>query len=115
MYLTAEAVDQTLAYIAGNSGKGSSVVFDYQPPSVIDGTSDLMEVRILRQTTDRLGEPLIFGIGDKDIEGFLATRGFEVIQNLNSKSLKEAYFIGKGQQRKVFPLIAIVSARVRHV
>ena len=114
MYLTAEAVDQTLAYIAGNSGKGSSVVFDYHPQSVIDGITDLREVQILRQTTNRLGEPLIFGIGDKGIEGFLATRGFEVMQNLSSKSLKEAYFIGKGQQRKLFPLISIVSARVRH-
>lgn len=112
MYLPAEAVDQTLAFISGNSGKGSSVVFDYHSQSVIDGTSDLMEVRILRQTTARLGEPLIFGIGDNDIEGFLATRGFEVMQNLSAKSLKEAYFTGKGLDRKVFPLIAIVSAKV---
>ena len=114
MYLTAEAVNQTLAFIAGNSGKGSSVVFDYLFESVVDGTSDLMEVEKLRQTTARLNEPLLFGIREDSIEGFLSSRGFEPVQNLSGKSLKDAYFKGKGQQRKVFPLTAIVSARVRH-
>jgi len=39
MYLTAESVDRTLAFIAGYSGKGSRVVFDYLFESAIDGTS----------------------------------------------------------------------------
>jgi methyltransferase (TIGR00027 family) len=114
MYLTAEAVDQTLAFIEGNSGEGSSVVFDYLFESVVNGTSDLMEAKKLRQTTANLCEPLLFGIREDSIEGFLSSRGFDLVQNLSGKSLKDAYFEGKGQQRKVFPLIAIVSARVRH-
>jgi methyltransferase (TIGR00027 family) len=111
-YLTAEAVDQTLAFIAGNSGKGSSVVCDYLFESVVNDTSDLVEAKKLRQNAARIGEPLLFGIGDNGIEGFLATRGFEVMQNLSSESLREAYFPGKGMHRKVFPLVAIVSAKV---
>ena len=114
MYLTAEAVDQTLASIAGNSGKGSSVVFDYLFESVVDGTSDLTEAKKLRWTTARLHEPLLFGIREDSIEGFLSSRGFDLVQNLSGKSLKDAYFKGKGQQRKVSPLTAIVSARARH-
>jgi methyltransferase (TIGR00027 family) len=113
MYLTAEAVNQTLAFIAGNAAKGSSVVFDYLFESVVDGTSALMEARKLRQTTSRLGEPLLFGIGEDSIKGFLSSKGFEVVQNLSGTVLKEAYFKGNRQQRKVFPLIAIVSAKVR--
>jgi len=114
MYLTAEAVDQTLAFIPANSGKGSSVVFDYLFESVVDGTADLMEVKILRQTTARLREPLLFGIREDSIGEFLSSRGFDLVQNMSGKSLKDAYFQGKGQQRKVFALTAIVSARVRH-
>lgn len=114
MYLTAEAVDQTLAFIAGNSGKGSSVVFDYLFESVVDGTSGLTEAKKLRQTIAQLGEPLLFGIREDSIEGFLSSRGFDVVQNLSGKALKDAYFKGKAQQRKVFPLTGIVSARVRH-
>lgn len=114
MYLTAEAVDQTLAFMAGNSGKGSTVVFDYLYESVVDGTCDLMEARKLRETCVKIGEPMLFGIGDDSIGQFLSTRGFEVLQNLSSKSLKDAYFKGRGQQRNIFPLTAIVSARVRY-
>jgi methyltransferase (TIGR00027 family) len=113
MYLTAEAVDQTLAFIAGNSGQGSSVVFDYYFESVVDGTADLIEVKKLRQTAARVREPLLFGIREDSIGEFLSSRGFDLVQNLSGKSLEDAYFKGKGQQRKVFPLIAIVSARVR--
>lgn len=113
MYLPAESVDQTLAFIAGNSGQGSSVVLDYLFESVVDGTSDLTEAKKLRQTTAQAGEPLLFEIKEASIEEFLSSRGFDVMQNLSAKSLKDAYFKGKGQQRKVFPLIAIVIAKVR--
>jgi methyltransferase (TIGR00027 family) len=114
MYLTAEAVDQTLASIAGNSGEGSSVVFDYIFESVVDGTCDLTEAKKLRWTTARMHEPLLFGIREDGIKGFLSSRGFDLVQNLDGKSLKEAYFKGKAQQRKVSPLTAIAVARVRH-
>jgi len=114
MYLTPGAVDQTLAFIAGNSAEGSSVVFDYLFPSVVDGTADLMEAKILRETAVRIREPLFFGIREDAIAEFLSLRGFDLVQNLSGVSLKDAYFKGKGQERKVFPLTAIVSARVRH-
>jgi len=114
MYLRAEAVDQTLAFIAGNSGKGSSVVFDYSFESVVDGITDSMEVRKLRQTAANLREPLLFGIREDSIGEFLSSRGFDLVQNLSGKSLEDAYFKGKRLHGKVFPLIAIVSARVRH-
>jgi methyltransferase (TIGR00027 family) len=113
MYLTANAVDQTLAFIAGNAAKGSCVVFDYLFESVVDGSSHVMEAEILRRTTTRLDEPLLFGIKEDGIEGFLSSRGFDLVRNLTGPSLKDAYFKGDGQKRKVFPLIAIVSAKVR--
>jgi len=114
MYLRAEAVDQTLAFIAGNSGKGSSVVFDYYFESVVNGITDSMEVMKLRRTAANLHEPLLFGIREDSIGEFLSNRGFDLVQNLRGQSLEDAYFKGKGLHRKVFPLIAIVSARVRH-
>jgi methyltransferase (TIGR00027 family) len=39
MYLNAEAIDATLDYIARGTAPGSSIIFDYIPASVIDGTS----------------------------------------------------------------------------
>jgi len=112
-YLTPEAVDKTLAFIASNSGQGSSVVFDYYFASVVDGTSELYEARKAREVVAEVGEPLLFGINPDKLAGFLSSRGFKLTQNLKSESLKEMYFKGKSQQRKVFPLVAIAVASVQ--
>jgi methyltransferase (TIGR00027 family) len=112
-YLKAEAVDRTLAFIAGSSGPGSCVVFDYLLGSALDGTSGSSAAEKLRKDCARMGEPLLFGIKDNAVGEFLLRRGFSLLQNVNSSLLKDAYFKGKGQRREVFPLEAIASARVQ--
>jgi len=112
MYLTAESVDRTLAFISGYSGEGSCVVFDYLFESAIDGTSKLREAEMMRKHCARLGEPLLFGVKDDAIGELLSSRGFSLLENTAATSLKDAYFKGEGQQRKVFPLAAVACARV---
>jgi methyltransferase (TIGR00027 family) len=114
MYLTAEAVDQTLAFISGHSGQGSCIVFDYLFESAIDGTSGLKEAELMKMHCAKLGEPLRFALKDNAIGQFLSSREFSLLENTDATSLKDAYFKGKGQQRKVFPLAAIACARVEH-
>jgi len=114
MYLTAESVDQTLAFIGGYSGEGSCVVFDYLFESPLDGTSQLKEAEMMRRHCAKLGEPLLFALKYDAVAGFLSSRGFSLIENAAATSLKDAYFKGKGQKRKVFPLAAITCAKVRH-
>jgi methyltransferase (TIGR00027 family) len=112
-YLTADAVDRTLAFIASSSGEGSCIVFDYLFRSALDGAVESREADILRRAAAQVREPLLFGISDNTIEEFLSSRGFSLLENITAKSLKDAYFKGKGQQRKMFPLAAIACAKVR--
>jgi methyltransferase (TIGR00027 family) len=112
MYLTADSVDRTLAFIANYSGEGSCVVFDYLFESALDGTSKLKEAEMMIRHCAKLGEPLLFALRDDAIGVFLSSRGFSLLENAAATSLKDAYFKGKGQQRKVFPLGAVVCARV---
>jgi len=114
MYLTAESVDQTLAFIASYSGEGSCVIFDYLFESALDGTSQLKEAEMMTSHCARLGEPLRFALKDDTIEEFLSSRGFRLLENTAATSLKDAYFKGRGQQRKVFQLGAVLSAMVEH-
>lgn len=114
MYLTAESIDRTLSFIADNSGDGTCVVFDYLYESAVDGSSGLKEAEMMRKKCARLGEPLIFGLKEDAVGEFLSRRGFSLVQNITAKSLKETYFKGKGQQRKVLPLGAVACAGVRH-
>jgi methyltransferase (TIGR00027 family) len=106
MYITAEAVDDTLAFIAKNSGKGSSIVFDYIYKS---GISREARFNRLSKIT---GEREIFGIEEGTIEEFLRQRGFYQIVNANSESLKRIYFTEANQKRVISPVHAIVHAVV---
>jgi O-methyltransferase involved in polyketide biosynthesis len=66
------AVDDTLSFIIGNSGKGSTVIFDYYPQFLADGTSGLETEENIRNYIAMQGEPPLFGINEDDVEAFLS-------------------------------------------
>jgi methyltransferase (TIGR00027 family) len=114
MYLTSDAVDEILALVAGNSGPGSSIYFDYMLQSVLDGRCDLPEAKNVRKGSFRGDgkEAYTFGIEDGTIEDFLSKRGFFQILDMKSEQLKKKYFYGKNQKRKVHALFGYVHAMV---
>lgn len=110
MYLTPSAVDETLAFVLHCSGPGSSIIFDYTYPSVIDGTCPRRESTMWRKSVKRLGENLLFGIEEGTIETFLKQRGFSVARNADHAFLKQQYFTGVNEERLITPIIEIVHA-----
>jgi methyltransferase (TIGR00027 family) len=116
-YLTPESVDETLDFVANNSGGGSSIIFDYFFKSVVDGTSELEESkrwqRVMSGDERRWGEWYTFGIEEGTIDDFLSQRGFCQVVNANGESLRNAYFTGKNRSRLVFRGWATVHAQVR--
>jgi methyltransferase (TIGR00027 family) len=111
-YLTAEAVDGTLAFIAQNSGPGSSIIFDYVYAAVIEGTWKRGEATSVQRYRNITGEGWNFGIERGAVEEFLSRRGFAHVQDADGEFLKNAYFTGINQQRTVAPVYAIVHATV---
>ena len=112
-YITVEAVDETLAFVAKNSGEGSSIIFNYIFQSVVDGTSKLEEAKKWRRQLERYGEPPTFGIEEGTTEEFLSKRGFYQVKNVTGEFLKSAYFKGANQNIEVSPLIGYVHATVK--
>ncbi len=110
MYIPPEAVDETLSFIAKNSGKGSAVIFDYYPESVVDGTCELEVGKNIRDYTRQQGEPLQFGIKEGKVENFLAARGFSQIHNVTSEDYKKMYFHGVNAGRSVCSLLYFAHA-----
>jgi methyltransferase (TIGR00027 family) len=108
-YLTAETVDETLAFIANNSGEGSSVIFDYTYESFIAGR--VKEAEKMIRKAAQLGEPLTFGIEEGTVEEFLGKRGFYQVKDMKAQSLDNIYF--KGTNRKSSPCWAVVHATVK--
>ena len=113
MYMTAHAVDETLAFVVNNSGRGSSIIFNYIYQSVVDGTCELEAAKRHQAAVTRLGEPFTFGIEEGKIEEFLSDRGFCQIKNASPEFLERTYFIGANQGRKVCPYIPTVHATVK--
>ena len=91
MYLEADAVDGTLAFIRSSAAEGSIVVFDYVRASVLRYENTLYGEKDVRGTVARAEEGWIFGIEDGAIEGFLSERGFELLSHYTPSDLEAAY------------------------
>jgi len=113
MYLTPEAVEETLAFVTQNSGKGSSMVFNYIFQSVIDGTSKWEYAEKMRRARERSAEPFKFGIAEGTIDDFLSARGFHQVNNVTGQFFKDAYFKGANQNRKLCCLCGFAHATVK--
>jgi len=111
-YLPAETLDSILAFIAKQSGPQSAVVFDYLPPSVINGTSDRPEVKNSWIEVQRAGEQYRFGLESNELSAFLAQRGFTLKNNVNAPDCKRMYFRGQGLQREITPIFWFAHAIV---
>lgn len=112
MYIPPKAVAETLLFIVENSGKGSAVIFDYYPESVVDGTCKLEIGTNIRNHLIQIGEPLQFGIKEDEIEDFLTQFGFSEIQNVTSEDYKKLYFHGLNKNRDVCELLYFAHAVV---
>ena len=116
-YLTPQAIDSTLAFIAGNSGAGSSVIFDYAFQSLLDGTSELKQLNLLLKAYERVGtaitaEHFLSGFREGTIDNFLLERGFSVKEHVTGEYFEKAYFQGVSQTRELSRLGGIIHATV---
>ena len=111
-YLTAKAVDSTLAFVLAHSGQGSSIIFDYVYASALTAAHKRGEVARMQRYKRFTGEGLVFGIDEGKLDGFLSRRGYTHITNATSQDLKRAYFAGVNQNKPVASIYAIVHARV---
>jgi methyltransferase (TIGR00027 family) len=110
-FLTAEGVDNILAFIANHSRPGSAVIFDYCYNETIRDTSRGYG-KALRQASRVSGEAYLFGIDQGQVEPFLAERGFCDVLDVPLENIKSKYFTGPNAGRVMATGLAIVSARV---
>jgi len=91
MYLSAEAVNDTLEFIRAHSAPGSRVVFDYIYASVLRQENRFYGEREIFKTVSTAGEGWTFGLEDNEIGPFLTARGFEIIARHTSSELEKLY------------------------
>jgi len=93
MYLTAAAVDETLACVSRHSGPGSSIVFDYVFQSILEGDATLYGAAEAIRLVRKRGEPFLFGIKAGKVVSFLRDRGLECVADLSPADVERIYLM----------------------
>jgi len=110
MYIPPAAVDALLAFVTGASAPGSALVGDVFDTTVVDGTSDLPEARVLRQFVETEGSQLQFGIPAGTVESFFMERGFTQVACVSTEACKKKYFGPGSRDRTVSSMFSFVNA-----
>jgi len=79
MYLTPEAVDETLAFVRASASPGSRIAFDHVYGSVLRGENRYYGEREIVRTVSKAGEGWRFGIEEGGVAAFLSARGFRPV------------------------------------
>jgi methyltransferase (TIGR00027 family) len=105
-YLSAEAVEDTLAALGRLCGPGSTLAMDMWDG--LGGTGPLAGLRRLgARTISLLGEPVTFGIGAQAVDGLLQSSGFELIDLAESREMTLRYAtLGRRSSDSVYVLAA---------
>lgn len=116
MYLPEESMNDVLEFIAYESGKNSSVIFDYALKSFIEGDYSTYGSKILAKNWEKIGEPGLSGIEDGQTERFLKKRGLDLIHDLGPEDLEHMYLTdSQGKQLgRVYGCLRIAYASVNN-
>lgn len=92
MYLSRGAVDETFKMIRDYSAPGSLVVFDYIYAPVLRREMRYYGENAIYQRVKKDYEKWIFGIEEGEIESFLASYNFSLMDHLDSITIENRYF-----------------------
>ena len=88
-YIPEAAVDATLRFVAGHSGSGSRIVFDYFLASTLQ--SPHAPLKDVMNRLEAVKEPMIFGLPDEDRHGFVTKRGLTIVSDIHMSELRARY------------------------
>jgi methyltransferase (TIGR00027 family) len=113
-YLTAQAVDHTLAAVKSISATGSEICFDYA--SLSPEALGEQGARVLREhmKSRHADEPIRFGIPYGTLGQFLGERGYQVVENLAASEMEARYLLLRdgSSAGKVATLFSLVRAAI---
>ena len=111
MYLTPEAINQTLSTIALGAA-GTRVVLTYNQPDRVLDDHAVRVTSALRSIAAGFGEPFVTLFTPDEIDALLRRRGFDEIEHVGRDEARARYF-GADQDVELAGAQALVSAMVR--
>jgi len=92
MYLSHDAIDETFKVIYDYSAPGSLVVFDYVYASVLRRELKYYGESAIYKRVKKDNEKWTFGIEEGEIESFLNSHNFSLLEHLDSNIIENKYF-----------------------
>jgi methyltransferase (TIGR00027 family) len=112
-YLSAAAVDATLATIRDLAAPGSALVVTYVHAGVLDGSVEFPEAARWVHNVERAGEPWTFGLDPAAVPAFLRERGYELVVDVSTRDADRGRFAALGRRERGSDLYHVVVAEVR--
>ena len=110
-YLTAEAVDSVLKYVAGCAA-GSRLIFTYVHSGALDGSVHFDGAAKLLRDVAQLGEPWTFGLDPRAVPQFLGERGLELDRDASAREYRAQYYGADGEGMKGYDFYHVAAAHV---
>ena len=110
-YLTAAAVDATLAWCA-RAASGSRLLFTYLHRDVLTRPEAFAGTERLFASLEKVGEQLRFGIDPEELPGFLAARGFALESDVGASDYRRRYFGAAARRMRGHEFYRVAQARV---
>jgi methyltransferase (TIGR00027 family) len=95
IYLTRQAVLDTLQAIAGMAPAGSIVIFDYLDTDAFIPERTEKSIQLMQEMVRRAGEPIKTGFDPETLARELATLGLHLEENLEPSVIEAHYFKGR--------------------
>jgi O-methyltransferase involved in polyketide biosynthesis len=112
-YLTADAVDATLRFLAAATGAGSRVIFTYLDRAVLDGSRRFDGLAEWQAAVRDAGEPWTFGFDPEQLPGYLAERGLTLTTDLSTRDAAARYLTPLGRAEPTAAFYRVAAAEVR--
>jgi methyltransferase (TIGR00027 family) len=112
-YITAEAVNNTLKFVSGESGVGSEIIFTYVRQGLIDGTDRPEWFHGFASFARRVGSPMIFGLDQVELEQYLSDHGLKLIDDVGAAEFQDLYLRQLGREMSVFDGERVALAQVK--
>jgi methyltransferase (TIGR00027 family) len=111
-YLTDEAVDATLRWVARAGSAGSTLLFTYIHRGMLDGSLRFDGAEASRRTVERSGEPYTFGLDPGEVAAYLRQRGLELVEDVAAPEYRTRYLEPLGRAMKIWEFYRAAVTRV---
>ena len=112
-YLTSDAVDALLRFVATNAAAGSQMVLTYIHRGALDGADTFAGAERTLAAVRRAGEPYTFGFDPGELPQYLAARDLTLIEDADARVYRERYLRPRGREHE--PLAEFQRAAVVEV